>query len=545
MAFLRWTLQVRTVPERIMEGSLLFLPPEVFGATIQRFGFDAKRYALYGASIAMLAVLAALGAWALQRRWSAGWIVALALGLWLFTMTVLMPLTDAGFFAIDLVDGTKTAVAAHFAVALTYAAALVAMQVRFGLLGGLTWKGSPPVSQRRTPSAAEPLTRRAALALAGSAVMAYGATLLLNALGPSRRYPAARAIDPQVPLPSGGLDPPEPHPYPVLTPAPGTRQLIRDKDGAVLTAGRQRGELATQMTTNNDFYVVTKNAVADPALATDQWRLVVDGEVEQHIEFSYDTIRRLPGVELTKTLECISNFVTKCELAPFGCDLISTARWKGVRVADVLGVAGLKPGVVSLATICADEFITALPIEAALDPDTLLVYEMNGETLPREHGYPLRLLIPGRYGMKNAKWVVALRPLRRQFADWYGQRNWSREGIVRTMTRIDVPAAGAVLPPGEQDVAGIAYAGDRGISKVEFSTDGGATWLVAAFLEPAPGRDAWVRWRGRFTLQPGASITITARATDGTGELQIEPFTLPEPDGGTGWHTTDIRARLF
>jgi DMSO/TMAO reductase YedYZ molybdopterin-dependent catalytic subunit len=269
----------------------------------------------------------------------------------------------------------------------------------------------------------------------------------------------------------------------------------------------------------------------------------VDGEVGRTIQLDYMSLRNLPTVEVTKTQECISNFVAKCELAPFGCDLISTAHWKGVRLSDLLELAGgLRPGVVSLAVIAADEFSTALPIDAALAPDTLLVYEMNGQILPREHGYPARVLVPGRYGMKNAKWVVALRAMSREFIDWYGQRNWSRQGIVKTMTRIDYPAPGAVLPPGEHGIAGIAYAGDRGVAQVEFSADGGQTWQVAGLLEPAVGPDTWMRWQGRFRLPDRGELTLMSRATDGTGALQIEAFTLPQPDGGTGWHSIEVRA---
>jgi DMSO/TMAO reductase YedYZ molybdopterin-dependent catalytic subunit len=544
MAFLRLTLQVRTIAERLMEASLLFIPPEVFGAGIQRFGFDAKRYALYASIVGMLVVLATIGTIALRRRWRTGTIVAVALGLWLFVMVVLMPLTDAGFFALGLIDGTKAAVGAHLAAALTYAAALELVRML------LDWKENRAIAAAGHGAAPEEaltplkqlLTRRTALVLTGSALWAYAGTFFFAALGPRVRYPEVRLIDPQVPLPSGGIDAPDPHPYPVQTPPPGSRQLVRDKDGGLLASGRQRGELAPLITSNHDFYVVTKNAVSDPDLRLDQWRLVVDGDVDQPLEFTYETIRRLQPVEFTKTLECISNFVTNCGMVPFGCDLVSTARWKGARVADVLSIAGVRPGVVALATICADEFITALPIQAALDPETILVYEMNGEVLPREHGYPVRMLVPGRYGMKNAKWISALRPLRREFIDWYGQRNWSKDGVVKTMTRIDVPAFGAMLPAGEHEVAGIAYAGDRGVARVEYSSDGGQTWSDAQFIEAQPGRDAWVRWRGRFTLAPGATTTIIARATDGTGELQIEHFTLPEPDGCAGWHTTEVRA---
>jgi hypothetical protein len=132
--------------------------------------------------------------------------------------------------------------------------------------------------------------------------------------------------------------------------------------------------------------------------------------------------------------------------------------------------------------------------------------------------------------------------MRREFVDWYGQRSWSRQAIVKTMTRIDTPAPGAVLPPGQHRIAGIAYAGDRGVDRVEYSADGGASWTLAEFLEPPPGRDVWVRWQGLFTLRAGAEATLVARATDGTGVLQVEAFSLPQPDGGSGWHSIDVRA---
>src|SRR6185503_1730228 len=137
---------------------------------------------------------------------------------------------------------------------------------------------------------------------------------------------------------------------------------------------------------------------------------------------------------------------------------------------DVLDLAGgLKPGVVALAFVSIDEFSAGLPPTVADDPETLIVYEMNGEPLPREHGYPARLLVPGRYGMLNPKWLTAIRALREDYLGWYEQRNWNRDGIVKTMARIDIPVDGALLRPGAQRVAGIAYAGDRGIQMVEVS----------------------------------------------------------------------------
>src|ERR1700738_876130 len=122
-----------------------------------------------------------------------------------------------------------------------------------------------------------------------------------------------------------------------------------------------------------------------------------------------------------------------------------------------------------MAFLAIDEFSAGLTPDVVDDPETLIVYEMNGEPLPREHGFPARLLVPGRYGMKDPKWLAGIRAMTREYRGWYEQRNWNKEGIIKTMSRIDVPADAAVLAPGVQRVAGIAYAGDRGLSGVEFS----------------------------------------------------------------------------
>jgi DMSO/TMAO reductase YedYZ molybdopterin-dependent catalytic subunit len=309
-------------------------------------------------------------------------------------------------------------------------------------------------------------------------------------------------------------------------------------------AGRTPGQLSALITPTSAFYVVTKNAAGDPRLEAGAWRLIVDGQVNSPVQLDYEVLRQLPSVELAKTLECISNFTAQCELASFGCDLISTAVWRGVPLGEVFDLAGgLRPNATSLTVIAADEFTSSLPLAAALDPETLLVYEMNGAPLPVAHGFPARVLVPGRYGFKSAKWVVQLSPQLRPVPDWYGQRNWSQEGVVRTMARIDSPAPGAELPGGRQSIAGIAYAGERGVQQVEYSADGGSTWQVAAFVEPAVGRDAWVRWQGDVELSAGGVATLVCRATDGAGALQDQQFSLPQPDGGSGWHSITVRGR--
>jgi DMSO/TMAO reductase YedYZ molybdopterin-dependent catalytic subunit len=170
------------------------------------------------------------------------------------------------------------------------------------------------------------------------------------------------------------------------------------------------------------------------------------------------------------------------------------------------------------------------------------VYEMNGQPLPREHGFPARLLVPGRYGMKNPKWLAGIRAMTQEYQGWYEQRNWNKDGIIKTMSRIDVPADGARLTVGEQRIAGIAYAGDRGLTKVEFSTDDGGTWRPAQILEPMAGKDTMVRWEATLAVPVVASLTITVRATDGAGDVQTEEFQLPQPDGASGRDSITVSA---
>jgi DMSO/TMAO reductase YedYZ molybdopterin-dependent catalytic subunit len=412
------------------------------------------------------------------------------------------------------------------------------------------------------------MSRRAALALVGGGVAAYAGTYVAGLLVPLwRSATVVTPLDAREPLLTDRVEQADPHFQVVVStptsaapaaqatagasadaartelvePAP-TPGLARDKDGAVQPAGRKKGEVAPALTSNADFYVVTKNPIVDPLVRAQDWRLLVEGEVEQPIQVDYTMLRELPAVEMTATLECISNFVGKPQLAPFGAELVSTAVWKGVRVRDILALAGgPKHGVSWVAVVAADEFTTGLPLAAVMSPDTLLVYEMNGEVLPREHGYPVRLLVPARYGLKSPKWVIGLRLVQHEFLDWYGQRSWSRDGVVKTMSRIDVPIDGALLAAGPQHIAGIAYAGSRGIALVEYSADSGATWHLANLLEAAsPNR--WVRWQGEFELQPGASINLVARATDRVGNLQVQAFSLPQPDGGTGWPSLEVHA---
>jgi hypothetical protein len=136
-------------------------------------------------------------------------------------------------------------------------------------------------------------------------------------------------------------------------------------------------------------------------------------------------------------------------------------------------------------------------------------------------------------------WLVGIRALDQPFVDWYQQRGWTKDGIVKTMSRIDVPVDGASLASGPQRVAGIAYAGDRGIRRVEVSADGGGTWQPTSLLEPAAGKDAMVRFEATFQMAD-TPLTLVVRATDGAGAVQPDDFGLPAPDGGWGQDSIQV-----
>jgi len=548
-ALIRDVWQIRSMPERVMEWLLLFVPLNLFERALQQFGPSAKDFALVGVVVGMSLVLVVLGTATVRAGWSSWRLLGIGVVLWLLTMAVVQPITGGGFFATGLLQSPLLVNAGYLLMFLAYASVLVT--------GRLLLERGPEDRLRLLGE------RRALLAGLVGTVGALGVARFIGrdggivtsnlplAAAPTRaptrlptRVPAATAQATQAPLqvfstPTAVavFNNPTAEPLPV----PAERQLARNQDGSLTAAGRPSGTLAPLITANQDFYVVTKNAIADPVVDGDGWRLIVDGEVATPVQIDYRTLRALPSVEVTKTLECISNFTSQCKLAVFGCDLISTARWRGARLSDVLDLAGgLKPSTVSLAFVSLDEFSAGLPPEVAQDDETLVIYEMNGEPLPREHGYPARLLVPGRYGMKNPKWLAVIRALPRDYLGWYEQRNWNKNGIVRTMARIDTPADGAVLGPGRQRIAGIAYAGSRGVVLVEYSADGGSTWAQALPLEPPPGRDAMVRWEGSFTLDEAETATLIVRATDGDGEVQTAQFTLPQPDGATGRHSIQV-----
>ncbi len=293
--------------------------------------------------------------------------------------------------------------------------------------------------------------------------------------------------------------------------------------------------LPPEITPTDTFYVVSKNPPGfDPVVNVGRWKLEVSGLVSKPAVLTYDQIAAMPSVSRPHTLECISNDV--------GGDLISTANWRGVRLRDVLaraGEAGAKA--IQIAFRCADGYTESIPIAEALNPDTLLVYEINGRPLPPKHGFPLRLLVPGHFGMKNPKWITKIEAIDYNLQGYWEQSGWSQAAIVKTMSKFTTPTGHMTSKVGEDvGVGGVAYAGDRAIASVEVSTDDGTTWQPAQ-VKPSLGKYTWVLWAAVWKPTGPGEYSVRVRATDGKSVLQERTEVGTLPDGASGYHLIRVR----
>jgi DMSO/TMAO reductase YedYZ molybdopterin-dependent catalytic subunit len=287
------------------------------------------------------------------------------------------------------------------------------------------------------------------------------------------------------------------------------------------------------LTPNADFYRID-TALFIPRVDVTQWRLRVTGLVDQEVEIDLEELLAQEHVEAMVTLTCVSNTV--------GGDLAGNAVWTGWPVRELLARAGVRPEADMVLSRSVDGFTAGTPLEVLTDDrDALIAVAMNGEPLPPEHGFPVRLVVPGLYGYVSAtKWVTELKVTRFDADEGYWTpRGWSALGPIKTASRIDVPRGGRVeaAEGGDVTVAGVAWAQHRGISKVEVRVDDGA-WSEAELLEE-PTVDAWRLWRWQWPAQPG-DHTLTVRATDGEGQVQTEQVAPPAPDGASGWHSVRV-----
>jgi DMSO/TMAO reductase YedYZ molybdopterin-dependent catalytic subunit len=314
--------------------------------------------------------------------------------------------------------------------------------------------------------------------------------------------------------------------------------------------GRQYGGPKVQKITpirpDDEFYQVSKNLV-DPDVARDSWRLDIVGQVENPRVYSFADIAAMPAVEQETTLLCISYGV--------GSGLCSNAIWKGIPLPTLLAQVKPKPNVTTVLFRAADGYYETFRFEKAMEPTTLVAYEMNGEPLPRRHGFPLRLIVPGLYGEKNPKWLTRIELLdeadgrlhRRHGCGFYKQQGWGREGdVIPTHSRVDAPQVRgdhfeSPFQVGKTvELRGMAFGGDRGISKVEISTDDGDTWKAAEITKPGT-KLSWSLWSFQWTPDEEGEAKVLVRATDGNGKLQISEYRDQVPDGATGLHRVKAR----
>ncbi|MEU8129106.1 molybdopterin-dependent oxidoreductase [Micromonospora sp. NPDC049049] len=293
-------------------------------------------------------------------------------------------------------------------------------------------------------------------------------------------------------------------------------------------------QLAPYVTPNFGFYRID-TALVVPQVDPDTWRLRIHGRVARERTYSYADLLARPLVERYVTLACVSNEV--------GGDLIGNALWLGVPLRELLDEVEPDDDADQVVGRSVDGWTCGTPTAALRDGrDALLAVGMNGEPLPVEHGFPVRVVVPGLYGYVSAcKWVTELELTR--FADfdaYWVPRGWSPQGPIKTQSRIDTPRGRNRLTAGPVTVAGVAWAQHRGIRRVEVRVDDGP-WQEAA-LAPTVSVDTWVQWSWRWDATPGEH-RLQVRATDATGETQTERTQDVVPDGATGWHTVTVTVR--
>jgi len=462
--------------ETVADRFIDVVPAGVKDLAITLFGTGHRRASTVGMLVVLAGVAAAAGVVAHRRGTRTIAPVAAALGL----VAVVATLTAPG------------------ATAQAAVPSLVATAGGGAALWRLTRR------QRRDlahpPSDADP-ARRAVLA--SGAVLAAGVVVAgLGRWGQQRWSTAAQRLAVLLPAPMRRRPP-----VPADPPVPGLASLI----------------------TPNDRFFRIDTAFTVPRVDAATWRLRVTGMVERELSFTFDELLERPQVEADITLSCVSNEV--------GGDLVGTARWQGLLLADLLAQAGVRPEADQIVGRSTDGFTAGFPVSIVDGRDALVAVGMNGEPLPARHGFPARLVVPGLYGYVSAtKWLTEIEVTRfDQVRGYWIDRGWAVEAPVKTQSRIDRPRGGVVA--GATVIAGVAWAPHVGIVAVEVQVDDGP-WQSAT-LAGDLGVDAWRQWWLPWDATPGRH-RVRCRAVDGAGVVQTEQRRPVAPDGATGWHTRTV-----
>jgi DMSO/TMAO reductase YedYZ molybdopterin-dependent catalytic subunit len=531
------------------------IPPPVFSRVLDTLHFEAKPLLFVGLLVAQI------GAGALIGGQAAGWLaplpravgqsvspwrqgLILGVGLWLVTGVLVLPVAGQGAFGAATsvgVVGLNFVLVASF---LLYGLTVVAM---LRIVADATAVSLPGPAEASGHEAAVSQERRRLLggvAVGAVAVLAAGAAYRVLALGSAVAPEPAAGPTPIVAPPlvaTPAAAPAAPSASPIASAAPASPTVVASSMSVAApvappppptaAVGWNVAGLAAEVTSTEDFYKVSKNFFSDPNPDPGQWTLQVTGLVNKPYVLHYQDLLKLPASERYQTLQCISN--------PIGGDLIGNAFWRGVPLASVIGAAEPKANAVKVVFTAADGYQDSITFERAMSPNNLIAHAMNGEPLIAGHGMPARLLIPGIYGMKNVKWLTKIELVATDFKGYWQERGWSDDAFINTMSRIDVPSSDqGRAKAGPLVVAGIAFGGDKGISMVEVSADGGATWQTATLKDPL-GQFTWRLWRLNWQATPGGH-ELMVRATNGAGELQTSKVTDTLPNGATGWHSVTV-----
>jgi len=280
-----------------------------------------------------------------------------------------------------------------------------------------------------------------------------------------------------------------------------------------------------------NFYVVSKN-FADPVVSSKGWVLNVHGLLDNPLKLSYQDLVGLPASTEVVTLECISNVV--------GGEQISTGSFTGVSLRDLITTAEPRSGARALNFRARDGYTETLPLSQVMaSPEILLAYELGGHQLPDLHGFPARILIPGHYGMKGPKWLDDIEVAASAAGGYWEGQGWNPDAAIRTTSRFDLPRQGDVVRLGTIQLAGIAFAGKRGISAVEWSTDAGRSWHMAD-LKPPPSPLSWSLWTASWTPAGEGAYALLVRAVDGAGQAQTADVAASYPNGSNGYHKIQV-----
>ncbi|MFG6474832.1 molybdopterin-dependent oxidoreductase [Microbacterium sp. P06] len=293
--------------------------------------------------------------------------------------------------------------------------------------------------------------------------------------------------------------------------------------------------LTPLFTPNADFYRVD-TALTVPEVDPSTWRLVIDGMVDQRIELSFDDLVNMGLDEYGITLTCVSNEV--------GGGLVGNAIWQGVAIRDILAMAGPQSGADMVLSRSVDGYTASTPLDALTDDnrDAIFAVAMNGEPLPLEHGFPVRMVVPGLYGYVSAtKWVTELKVTTFEADEAYWTpRGYAAEAPIKLSSRIDTPRSGTPVDAGTVAIAGMAWAQTVGIDRVEVSIDDG-DWQPATLSTPI-NADTWVQWWLEWQAEAGTHY-VTVRAIDSAGTMQTEERAPIAPNGSSGWQRTLVTVR--